>query len=115
MSRKCLIPIVTLVIVLSCFKNSQGLKKTDIPSLGNQFLSMHVQYHSLNDELSGRIFDNFIMSLDYGKYYFYKKDIREFNKYRDKTDDYIQNGQFSFIDDIFSVYKKRSKETNRIV
>ena len=115
MPRKLLIPVVTFLLIFSCIKNSAGLKKSDIPPLVNQFLAMHVQYHTLDNELAGRIFDNFIMSLDYGKYYFYKKDIREFNKYRDKTDDYIQNGQFSFIDDIFSVYKKRSKETNRIV
>ncbi|OHD64079.1 MAG: hypothetical protein A2176_08705 [Spirochaetes bacterium RBG_13_51_14] len=115
MSRKCLIPIVTLVIVLSCFKNSQGLKKTDIPSLVNQFLSMHVQYHSLNDELSGRILDNFILSLDYGKYYFYKKDIEGFNRFRTTVDDYILNNQFFFIDEIYTVYKKRFQESNQLI
>jgi carboxyl-terminal processing protease len=115
MSKKHLIPIVTFAIIISCFKNSEGLKKTDIPTLMNQFLAMHVQYHTLNDELSERILDNFILSLDYGKYYFYKKDIEGFNKYRHKVDDFILNNQFSFIDEIYSVYKKRFKESNQLI
>lgn len=115
MSKKNLIPILTLAIILSCFKNSEGLKKTDIPSLVNHFLAMHVQYHSLNDELSERILDNLIMSLDYGKYYFYKKDIEGFKKYRTTIDDAILNNRFEFIDDIYSVYKKRFKESNQLI
>jgi carboxyl-terminal processing protease len=115
MSKKHLIPIVTLAIIFSCFKNSEGLKKSDIPTLMNQFLAMHVQYHVLNDELSERILDNFILSLDYGKYYFYKKDIEGFNKYRHKIDDSILNKQYNFIDEIYSVYKKRFKESNQLI
>ena len=46
MSKKRLISLLTLVIILSCFKNSEGLKKTEVPTLVNQFLAMHVQYHS---------------------------------------------------------------------
>lgn len=115
MSKKHLIPIVTFAIIISCFKNSEGLKKTDIPTLMNQFLAMHVQYHTLNDELSGRILDNFIVSLDYGKYYFYKKDIEGFNTYRHKIDDFISNKQYDFIDDIYSVYKMRFKESNQLI
>jgi carboxyl-terminal processing protease len=115
MFRKLLIPALTFLLIFSCIKNSSGLKKSDIPPLVNQFLAMHVRYHSLDDELSGRILDNLIRSFDYGKYYFYKKDIQEFEKYRHKIDDYVQNGQFSFIDDIFSVYKKRFAENNTLV
>ena len=115
MSKKHLIPIVTFAIIISCFKNSEGLKKTDIPTLMNQFLAMHVQYHVPNDELSERILDNFILSLDYGKYYFYKKDIEGFNRYRHKIDDFILNRQYTFIDDIYSIYKRRFKESNQLI
>ncbi|HPL17053.1 MAG TPA: S41 family peptidase, partial [Spirochaetota bacterium] len=115
MSKKYLVLIATFAIVLSCFKNSEGLKKNDVPALVNQFLAMHVQYHSLNDELSERILDNLIMSLDYGKYYFYRKDIEGFQKYRHKIDDYVQNNQFDFLDDIYSVYRKRFLESNNLI
>ncbi len=115
MSKKHLIPVITFLIIFSCIKTSSGLKKSDIPLLVNQFLAMHVRYHTLDNELSGRILDNLVISLDYGKYYFYKKDIDGFNKYRDKIDDYVSNGQLSFISEIFSVYKKRFEESRKIV
>jgi carboxyl-terminal processing protease len=115
MSKKRLISLLTLVIILSCFKNSQGLKKTDIPPLMNQFLAMHVRYHDIDTELSGRILDNFILSLDYGKYYFYKKDIQGFEQYRTKIGDFVRTNQFGFMDDIFSVYRKRYLESNQLV
>ena len=116
MSKKRLIPVITLLIIISCFRNSEGLKKSDIPSLVNQFLAMHVKYHTLNDELSARILDNLILSLDWGKYYFYKKDIDGFNaKYRTKIDDFITNGQFGFLDEIFTLYRKRVDESNKLL
>lgn len=115
MQKKHLVLIATFAIVLSCFKNSEGLKKNDVPNLVNQFLAMHVQYHSLNDNLSERILENLITSLDYGKYYFYRKDIEGFNKHRHKIDDYIQNNQFDFLDDIYSVYRKRFMESNKLI
>ncbi|MBP6991358.1 MAG: hypothetical protein KBC90_07605, partial [Spirochaetes bacterium] len=115
MSKKRLISLLTLVIILSCFKNSQGLKKAEVPALVNQFLAMHVRYHQLDDELSARILDNFILSLDYGKYYFYKKDIDRFAAYRTKIDDYIRNNQLDFMEDIYSVYRQRYIESNKMV
>ncbi|MBN2158465.1 MAG: carboxy terminal-processing peptidase [Spirochaetes bacterium] len=115
MSKKHLIPIVTLAIILSCFKNSEGLKKSDISPLVNQFLAMHVQYHTLNDELSERTLDNLIVSFDYGKYYFYRKDIDQFNRYRHKIDDFVHANRYEFLDEIFGVYRTRVAESNRII
>lgn len=115
MSKKRLIPVITLIIIISCFRNSEGLKKSDIPSLVNQFLAMHVQHHALNDELSARILDNLILSLDWGKYYFYKKDIEGFSKYRTKIDDFILSGQFGFLEEIFTLYRKRVDESNKLI
>lgn len=115
MSRKSLIPLLTIFLIISCIQKSEGLRKSDIPVLVNQFLTMHVQHHSLTEELSRRTLDNYIMSLDHGKYYFYRKDIEGFGKHRAKIGDYIMRGEFSFIDEIFAVYKKRFKETNGII
>ncbi len=115
MSKKRLISLLTLVIILSCFKNSQGLKRAEVPMLVNQFLAMHVRYHELDDELSARILDNFILSLDYGKYYFYKKDIEKFAVHRAKIDDYIRSNKLDFMDEIYTVYRQRYIESNRMV
>ncbi|MFC1669912.1 carboxy terminal-processing peptidase, partial [Spirochaetota bacterium] len=83
------------------------LKQTDLPDLMNRFLTMHVKYDSLNNKLSKRILDNFVKSLDYGKYYFYKKDITGFSKHELLIDDYLNSGRYSFINEIFNIYKQR--------
>ncbi|MCU0848974.1 MAG: carboxy terminal-processing peptidase [Spirochaetes bacterium] len=110
MKRWFVVPLLTIILVFSCFKKSEGLKEADLPMLINQFLMMHVQYHSLDDELSERILNTYINILDYGKYYFYKEDVEKFQVYRHKIDDNINSGQYGFIYEIFSVYKKRFKE-----
>jgi len=110
MYRKCIIATMTLFLVFSCQKKSEGLKQSDVPMLVNQFLGMHVEYNTLDDELSGRTLDNYISALDYGKYYFYKEDIDSFQKYKSVIDDYINEGNLSFIYDIYAVYKRRFDE-----
>ena len=113
--KKRIIPFLTLIIIFSCFKKSEGLKQSDIPGLINQFLYMHVQYHSFDDELSERTLSNYIMLLDYGKYYFYKEDINKFQKHKDMLDDYVMKDNYDVIFEIFMVYKKRFSENMALV
>ena len=112
MYKKIFIPAFTLILLFSCFKNSEGLKQTDVPRLLNQYLMMHVEYHKIDDELSGRIFDNYINSLDYGKYFFKASDVNDLRKkYRSSMKDYLTKGQFDFVFDISDLYKKRFSES----
>ncbi len=112
MYKKIFIPAFTLILLFSCFKNSEGLKQTDVPRLLNQYLMMHVEYHKIDDELSGRIFDNYINSLDYGKYFFKASDVSDLRKkYRNSMKDYLTKGQFDFVFNISDLYKKRFSES----
>jgi carboxyl-terminal processing protease len=113
--KKRIIPLLTFVIIFSCFKKSEGLKQTEIPGLMNQFMYMHVQYHEFNDELSARPLDNYIMLLDYGKYHFYKEDVEKFQKYRTQLDDLAASDNFDAVFEIFMVFKKRFKENMDLV
>ncbi len=110
MPRKIFISLATILIIVSCFKKSEGLRQSDLSSLVSQFLSMHAQYHKLTDEISERTLYNYITSLDYGKYYFYKEDYDNLQKMNHKIDDYIINNEYIFIYDIFNLYKKRFYE-----
>ncbi len=114
MSKKYLVLPLTIILVFSCFKKSEGLKQTEIPILINSFLAMHVRYDTLNDELSERTLVNFINILDYGKIYFYESDIKDFDKYRHTIDDLLKSNRYDFIDDIYSVYLKRTRESMNI-
>lgn len=114
MYKKYIISIFTLLLIFSCQKKSEGIKNSDIPVLVDQFLSMHVAYNHLNDELSERTLLNYINNLDYGKYYFYKKDIDSFKKHKDEIDDDILNKKYDIIYSIYNVYKTRFDENMNI-
>lgn len=108
--RKKLIPAALIIVLFSCFARSEGLKKNDIPGLMNRFLYSHVQHHELNEELAKRTIDNLILTLDYGKNYFYKTDVEKIETYGPKLNVYLQNGQYDFLSAVFALYKQRFSE-----
>jgi len=110
MFKKRFIPLLTLIIIFSCFKKSEGLKQTDMQFLVNQVLSIHAQYNTIDDTISKRIFSNYIESLDYGKYYFYQSDIKQLSKYELLFDDFIAANDYRAVFEIFKIYKERSNE-----
>ncbi len=99
-----------MILVFSCKGRTSGLEESNIPALVRKFLTMHAEYHRLNDEISEKILNNYISSLDYSKYYFYKKDIDEFQKRKKLIDDDIANERYDFVYKVFEVYKIRFKE-----
>ncbi len=111
MFKKGIVPLLTVVIVFSCFKKSEGLKQSDMQYLINQVLSVHAQYNTVDDDISKRIFSNYIDSLDYGKYYFYQSDIKDFSKHEKMFDDYIAMGDYRAVYDIYNVYSQRYEES----
>lgn len=110
MFKKRFIPLLTLVIVFSCLKKSEGLKQSDMQFLVNQVLAIHAQYNTIDDTISKRIFYNFIESLDYGKYYFYQSDMKQLTKYEQMFDDFIAANDYRAVFEIFKIYKERSTE-----
>ena len=110
MYKKRFIPVLTLIIVLSCLRPSQGLKQSEMRMIIGQVLAYHVQYDALDDNLSRRIFTNYIEVLDYGKYYFYHSDIRAMSKHELFFDDYIMRDDYRAVYEIFNLYKQRVDE-----
>lgn len=82
--------------------------------LVNQVLSIHVQYNTIDDNLSKRIFKNYLESLDYGKYNFYQEDIKQLSKYELLFDDFITANDYRAVFEIFKLYKQRSDESMQI-
>lgn len=64
----------------------------------------------LNDELSGKVLDQFIETLDPSRAYFYASDIESFEQYRDQLDDGIRTGDLSAAYQIFNLYQLRTIE-----
>jgi carboxyl-terminal processing protease len=111
MFKKKFIPLLTLVIIFSCFKKSEGLRQTDMQFLVNQVLSIHAQFNTIDDSISKRIYNSYVESLDYGKYYFYQSDIKQFSKYELLFDDFIAANDYRAVFEIFALYKERTDES----
>ncbi len=67
----------------------------------------HYKKTPLDDQLSGKILDKYIESLDPNRSYFIAEDINGFEKYRTKLDDSLQKADLLPAYEIFKVFRKR--------
>jgi carboxyl-terminal processing protease len=70
----------------------------------------HYKQQSLDDQISHRILDRYLESLDPNKSFFTKKDVDRFNVYRDRLDDSLRQAQLEPAFNIFRVYRQRIDE-----
>ena len=68
---------------------------------------LHYSPKSLDDEYSSKIFDSYLKVLDPNKIYFTKADIKGFEKYRGKIDDFLIRRDAEVAFDIFKVFRQR--------
>ncbi len=71
---------------------------------------LHYSPKSLDDDYSSRIFDGYLKVLDPNKVYFTKSDIKSFEKYRDKIDDFLVRRDAEVAFDIFKVFRTRLED-----
>ena len=110
MFNKSIIPLLTIMLVFSCSKNSQGLKKDKISPLIHNFLQNHVEHKEFNNDISKKTLTSLLKSLDYGKYYFLQSDIDKISKFEYKIDDYVKSENYLFLNEIFALYTERVAE-----
>ncbi len=70
----------------------------------------HYEAYEVDDMISARAYKQFLESLDYGKRYFLKSDIQEFEKYKYLIDDEINNLSFEFFDKSTDIITERQNE-----
>jgi len=76
-----------------------------------QFLNnYHYQKFNVDDELSSKVFDNMIESIDRSHSYFTKEEINEFEKYRFELDEALLSGDLKIPFLVFNAYRKNYKE-----
>ncbi|TLX72257.1 hypothetical protein E9993_18245 [Labilibacter sediminis] len=71
----------------------------------------HYQPRSIDDSFSAFLYDDFIQSLDERKLIFSTSDLEQINKYKYELDNYMNNKDYSFINEISTLYNKRLNET----
>jgi len=78
--------------------------------ISDQFLRSHYKKISIDDELSVKMFDRFIKSLDQNKNFFLTSDISSFEKSKNAFDEAIRLGKLDVAYDIFQVSLQRRAE-----
>lgn len=125
MIKSIRISVASALMVMSygsmAVESSLGVK--DLPKLtqesqhvasakrvSSQFLRAHYKQIDLDDELSVKIFDRFIRSLDFNRNVFSAKDIQSFSAYKTKFDDAIERGNLSIAYEIYQLNMQRRTE-----
>ncbi|MDC8831039.1 carboxy terminal-processing peptidase [Alteromonas gilva] len=74
------------------------------------FTREHYKLIKLDDELSEKVYDRYLQSLDGNRNVFLQSDIAKFEQYRDTFDDALQRGNLQVAYDIFNVNLERRIE-----
>ena len=75
----------------------------------------HYKSITLNDQVSGRIFDSYLRALDPARSYFWAADVAEFEPLRTRFDDLLRAGDLKPAFNIFNRYRERMAERLRFV
>ena len=70
----------------------------------------HYSHIAVDDELSSRVMDRYIESLDGNRMYLLQSDIEFFETYRYQLDDVVRNKPLDPIFEMFSIYQTRVRE-----
>lgn len=86
-----------------------AMRKTEI-EIVRQLKYHHYKKMRINDELSTRFLDRYLLELDEQKLYFSSEDIKSFEQYRDRLDDALEKGDLQPAFFIFNRYRQRIGE-----
>jgi len=79
--------------------------------LASRFLtSYHYAAEELDDQLSARIFEQYLERLDPNRMYFLEEDIDQLNRYRHRLDDALRAAEIEPAFEIFGVYRQRLQQ-----
>ncbi|MBQ4832466.1 carboxy terminal-processing peptidase [Pseudoalteromonas sp. MMG010] len=124
MSKKfTLIPLVATLFSGSLLASVDAVNIDDLPVLkqesqhstaskrvANLFARSHYTPVRFNDELSAKVFDRYLDSLDFNKSIFLASDIAAFQKYKNDFDNALTTGKLGFTYDIFNLSLQRRFE-----
>jgi len=79
--------------------------------LASRFLSSyHYAAEELDDELSARIFEQYLERLDPNRMYFLEQDIDQLDRYRHRLDDALRAAEIEPAFEIFAIYRERLEQ-----
>ena len=108
----CALVSITSLPLQAKVNEGELLKPTEIQSetsldVLRRLQARHYIKKSLSDNLSSRLFDNYLNKLDANRSFFLASDIEEFEKYRNSLDDSLKKGDLAPAFEIFNRYQQR--------
>ncbi len=96
--------------------SASGLHCNDVRVLTRTFVKRHFAFEKFTDQLSTRMVENMIKSLDPSKLYFDKSDVKKIRKsYARKMDNLIGSSKCEGIDFIYGTYSKKFQAAQKFV
>ncbi|MCA9042047.1 MAG: carboxy terminal-processing peptidase [Planctomycetaceae bacterium] len=101
---------VGYIFLADKFAPAESVEESTTKLIGELLTEHHISHPHIDDEVSAKVFAEYIKSLDSQKQYFYKNDIDLFKKQELQLDDHLKTGDVRFAFDVFNLYKKRVQE-----
>ena len=117
MKRKFLkysFPVVLLGIFAFTFYNSGKREKVLLQALSQSLTAGHFESHTLDKQMSERVYSLYIERLDYGKRFLLKEDVKKLEKFRYLLGEEIKQTKYDFFDLSVQIIEDRIKETESI-
>ncbi len=118
-SFSILISIVCLAILSFTFNqpkfNDSNKEKVLLEIIKYVIERGHYNSIELNDDLSKKIFDDFLNKLDPQKRFFISSDINKLKKYQYRIDDQIKDYNLEYFEEIYAIYRNRINDAKLFV
>ena len=110
-----LLSFMALPLMATTSMDDDGLRPDprheSVGELVTEFIQKsHYSHISVDDELSSRVMDRYIESLDSNRMYLLESDIEFFESYRYQLDDIVRSKPLDPVFEMFSVYQTRVRE-----
>ena len=110
-----LLSLAALPLMATTSIEDEGLRPDprheNVGELVTEFIQKsHYSHIAVDDELSSRVMDRYIESLDGNRMYLLQSDIEFFETYRYQLDDVVRNKPLDPVFEMFSIYQTRVRE-----
>lgn len=109
-----LAPVLIVAVVLSGTMRGQsdgeGRERAVLMTVGRMLSEGHLSRHPLDDRISRRALHDFVDSLDPSKLYFLRSDVESLERFRDRLDDMVRNGDYAFSKAVVTLLLRRIEE-----
>lgn len=110
---------MALLLAMACFLSCRSFVggndkyRIILNLLGGCLSDMHYEPITFDDNFSSKVFDEYILGLDYSKRFLLKSDVDKLEEHRYLIDDYIRNYDVDFCESVTMLLKTRQKEAQK--